>query len=190
MEVPDYYKILQIANNSSLIEIKKAYRRLARVYHPDVSTLPDARERFIEINEAYEYLLNKVTLEEGIKHRHEFYSEETAQSIIDAWIIAERERIRERARRHSNMRYQNFKKTNLYRTTEILTTYLSIGSLLLGVVVLLGPLFGTWIQWKNGSSEINAGSIFNVCMVCSIGVIMTTYSAYKIRMSLKLKKKF
>ncbi len=56
MEYKDYYKILGVPRNASQDEIKRAYRRLARKYHPDVSKAPDAEERFKEINEAYEVL--------------------------------------------------------------------------------------------------------------------------------------
>ncbi len=55
-EVKDYYKILGVDKNASQEEIKKAYRRLARKYHPDVNKSPEAEERFKEINEAYEVL--------------------------------------------------------------------------------------------------------------------------------------
>ncbi len=57
MEFKDYYKILGVDRNASQEEIKKAYRRLARKYHPDRNKGdPKAEERFKEINEAYQVL--------------------------------------------------------------------------------------------------------------------------------------
>ncbi len=57
MEYKDYYKILGVSKNASEKEIKSAYRKLARKYHPDVNTEdPEAETRFKEINEAYEVL--------------------------------------------------------------------------------------------------------------------------------------
>jgi curved DNA-binding protein len=52
----DYYKALGVTDKASADDIKRAYRRLARKYHPDVSKEKDAEARFKEIGEAYEVL--------------------------------------------------------------------------------------------------------------------------------------
>ncbi len=52
----DYYEILGVDRNADKEEIKRAYRRMARKYHPDVNKEPGADERFKEINRAYEVL--------------------------------------------------------------------------------------------------------------------------------------
>jgi curved DNA-binding protein len=56
VEYKDYYKIMGVDRSASADDIKRAYRRLARKYHPDVSKEKDAEERFKEIGEAYEVL--------------------------------------------------------------------------------------------------------------------------------------
>ncbi|HLS80894.1 MAG TPA: DnaJ C-terminal domain-containing protein [Steroidobacter sp.] len=56
MNYKDYYKIMGVARDASQDEIKRAYRKLARKYHPDVSKEANAEERFKEVQEAYEVL--------------------------------------------------------------------------------------------------------------------------------------
>ncbi|OYD07653.1 molecular chaperone DnaJ [Paludifilum halophilum] len=52
----DYYEVLGVDRNASAEEIRKAYRKLARKYHPDVNQSPDAEQKFKEVAEAYEVL--------------------------------------------------------------------------------------------------------------------------------------
>ena len=56
MEFKDYYKIMGVARDATQDEIKRAYRKLARKYHPDVSKEKNAEARFKEVGEAYEVL--------------------------------------------------------------------------------------------------------------------------------------
>src|SRR5580698_8009115 len=56
MEYRDYYKILGVERAATADQVKTAYRRLARKYHPDVSKEKNAEERFKEVQEAYEVL--------------------------------------------------------------------------------------------------------------------------------------
>lgn len=56
MEFKDYYKIMGVARDASQDDIKRAYRKLARKYHPDVSKEPNAEIRFKELGEANEVL--------------------------------------------------------------------------------------------------------------------------------------
>ncbi len=56
MSKRDYYELLGLSKDASQDEIKKAYRKLARQYHPDVNKAPDAEGKFKEATEAYEVL--------------------------------------------------------------------------------------------------------------------------------------
>ncbi len=54
----DYYSVLGLSHGASKEAIKKAYRRLAMRYHPDKNPLPDAKQKFISVNEAYDGLMS------------------------------------------------------------------------------------------------------------------------------------
>lgn len=56
MSKRDYYEVLGIDKSASEADIKKAFRKMAKKYHPDVNKEPDAEEKFKEVNEAYEVL--------------------------------------------------------------------------------------------------------------------------------------
>jgi len=56
MDYKDYYKVMGVSKDANEKDIKTAYRRLARKYHPDISKEPNAEEKFKEVGEAYEVL--------------------------------------------------------------------------------------------------------------------------------------
>jgi hypothetical protein len=92
-----YYKILEIDEKSGIDEIKHAYRKLCKLYHPDINKKPGAHEKFIEINEAYEVLMHQATYTN-------FSSENNEQFDYEEFI----REVREAANRQARMRYEKF----------------------------------------------------------------------------------
>src|SRR5437870_12439394 len=66
----DYYEVLGLQRTADEAEVKKAFRRLARTLHPDVSVEPNAEERFREVVEAYEVLSKSETRELYDRYGH------------------------------------------------------------------------------------------------------------------------
>lgn len=101
----DLYRVLGVSPRATGSEIKSAYRRLARRYHPDVSASPDANERFAKISEAYRVLSDSALRArydrgEQIYARTTFYASRAAQvvayqrkfdRVVDEMIARERQ---------------------------------------------------------------------------------------------------
>jgi hypothetical protein len=106
----DYYAVLQVAENADRKEIQKAYRRLALQYHPDVNKSPDAHEKFCEITEAYEFVMNHWP-QHLVGHPE---TQPSRQEYVDYRQTEEYERFRHEAREkayhQAKMRYERFKK--------------------------------------------------------------------------------
>jgi hypothetical protein len=107
----DLYGILGLSNRATPGDIKSAYRRLARRFHPDVSQSPDAQARFIKINEAYEILSDpqrRWMYDQGMyaDSTRTFYASRQAEvvakqrhfdRIVDEWMARERQEADQRA---------------------------------------------------------------------------------------------
>ena len=99
----DYHKILGLQKDAGPDEIKRAYRQLAKKYHPDISKAFDAHDQFIKITEAYEILINR--------DLHEYYFQrETTRDpgFMHAQYKKAREEARENAQRYARMKYEKF----------------------------------------------------------------------------------
>jgi hypothetical protein len=108
----DYFAILGIQRDSDETDIRKAFRRLAKQYHPDLNKSKNAQEKFIEITEAYEFLIihgqrYKEELDEATV-REQDNTDFRASEEFDRF----RKEAREKARQQAKMRYEAFKKQN------------------------------------------------------------------------------
>jgi hypothetical protein len=128
------YELLGLKQGASADEIKKAYRKKAREFHPDINHSPDAKDMFIKITEAYEFLLSysvNISLDE-----------ESFNNAMDDWRKYRQNRARYRANIYAQTSYNSFKNTNFYKTTRIFDGTTIIFSLTISVIVLLVTVFG------------------------------------------------
>ena len=85
-----YLEVLDLQTGATKRDIKRAYRRLAKQYHPDRSTLPNAEERFVEIAEAYRFLteVGPAPHQEPIRYDYDPYAEEYERRRQEAYEFA------------------------------------------------------------------------------------------------------
>jgi hypothetical protein len=93
----DFYAILQVAPDATKLEIQGSYRRLAKKYHPDVNKSANANEKFCEITEAYEFIMEHLTEQRSVKADPEEYEEF-------------KRKVHERAQQQAKMRYEKFRQ--------------------------------------------------------------------------------
>ncbi len=135
----EYLKTLNLPNNASEKEIKRAYRELAKKYHPDISNLPDSKAKFIEISEAYEMLLNypDKPIEQNFEDYFDFDFEQAFYKTAQ-----------ERAKENAHKNFETFKKNNLafkkswyYYPAQILVYFIVTIGFLIAFGSLIGPLY-------------------------------------------------
>jgi hypothetical protein len=129
MTQEECYRILGLTPGADTGEIKRAYRRQAKLYHPDVNKAPEAQSLFVKINEAYEVLAYGQHYPARAVYRTPaydfYYTPETRQ---------------EKAARYARMRYEEFKKNNEEFKNSFI--YLPIKIIAYGLL-LFGALLGT-----------------------------------------------
>jgi hypothetical protein len=111
------YTILGLAANADLEKIRKAYRLKAKESHPDVNNNPNAQQQFIEINEAYEFLVKEKTGKIYSDQSQKFQSAEKkkkSKTRTLEWTEAEKKKARERAFQYSQMPYDGDFESIIY----------------------------------------------------------------------------
>jgi len=141
MTLSDYYQILGLSANSSIEEIKRAYRLKARMYHPDINPSPDAKDKFIIATQAYEFLL--------AYHEKITNDEEAFRQAMDDWRKYRQDRSKQRANAYAQASYVRFKSTNFYRNTRIFDATRIIYSLIISILIIFITISGYIYMSRN-----------------------------------------
>ncbi len=190
----EYYRILGLSPGASLEEIKRAYRARAKQYHPDLNKAPDAQERFIEVNEAYEFLLHLHTTPppadgttRSASRRRPPYHQPSADELFREWMAGERRKARARAAAAARKRYEEFRKSRIYRTSQIISAvydYIFIG---LGVIMIAGSVAGLIAHLNEPPDPVtqtrqNLGTdILSTVILSLIGILFIIFAGANIR---------
>ncbi len=161
--MPDYYKILGLPPDSPVYEIKKAYRKLARKYHPDINPSPEAKDHFILITEAYDFLManhDKIKVDEI----------EFNQAMED-WRKYRQDRSRKRANSYAHTSYHNFRNTKFYKTTRIFDKTTIVFSFIVSILVLVYTVYGYIFRLRHPIPGVDNPSIFMFIMLILLGMV-------------------
>ena len=181
MAINDYYEILGIQSNASIDDIKKAYRKKARLYHPDINPAPDAKDHFISITEAYEFLIANY---QKIKTDDQLY-----QQAMDDWRKYRQDRSRKRASVYARSSYETFKSTKFYKTTRIFDGTSIIFSFIVSIMVLVYTVYGYFFRLKHPIPGLEKPSVFAFIMLLLLCMIFFVVSFIYLRAYQETSKK-
>lgn len=148
MSTPDYYKILEVEPTASDQEIKKSYRRLAMIHHPDSSSAGTYKEEFYQVQEAYNFLSNA--------ERRRLYDEKRSLDVTESpWETEDPLRARYVSKEEVANKLEKANKQNISQIQSILKRHATSESM---NVELSGLKFrakkGTKSEYKNEKSFI------------------------------------
>ena len=181
MTLTDYYEILGLQSNSTIEEIKKAYRKKARLYHPDINPAPDAKEHFISITEAYDFLI--------ANHEKINTDDQAYQQAMEDWRKYRQDRSRKRATVYARSSYGTFKNTNFYKTTRIFDGTTIIFSFVISIMVLSYTIYGYIFRLRHPIPGLEKPSVFAFIMLLSIGMLFFVVSFIYLRAYQETAKK-
>ncbi len=166
---PDqYFKILGLRSDATLDQLKKAYRKKARLYHPDLNSRLDAAEIFIAINEAYEYLDKYIRSNRG--------GQGSREDLLREWQDYRRAEARKRAHKHAKSRYSDFTKSKTYKTSMILNRAQLYINLSVAIFVIIMAVTGYIIKWKMVDEGYDPPTLGSFIFLLSIGLMFLVVS--------------
>lgn len=168
MVISEYYNILGLPVNSSIGEIKKAYREKARLYHPDINHQPDAKDKFIRITEAYDFLI--------ANHKNREINEEEYFRIVEEWRKYRQDRSRQRAEYYAKSSYVRFKKTKYYRSTRILNAAPVVFNFFIALFVLANTIVGYIFKLKNPEPGEEKHTLLSFILLLTVSLILLIVS--------------
>lgn len=146
-----YYEILEIPPTSSDQEIKAAYRRLVKRYHPDMSGDPNTRDQFVNVNEAYEILLRRDDYVKDAILRYQNRRSRAPSRTVERRHYAAG--ARERAMGNSYKSFSEFEKTKIYKTAVVVNSAVDYVFVGIGLLMILSPFIDYYSQVRYGRPD-------------------------------------
>jgi hypothetical protein len=177
----DYYRVLDLQRGCTIDEVKKAYRKKAREYHPDINHAPEAKDMFILVTEAYEFLASNF---ERVRKDAEAYDR-----AMNDWRRYRQSRARYRAKAYSRTTYVKFKNTNFYKSTRIFDGTTIIFSLLVSVMVLTIAVTGYFYRLRHPIPGEEDPAVSVLVVFILLGMVLFVISVIFLKAYLETYKK-
>lgn len=159
-----YLSTLKLTSGASLNDVKHAYRKLARRYHPDMNSNPDASEKFIEITEAYDYLVKYFNNYKG-------YSKLRQADLEKNWNAGQREQARAKAQRYAGGQYSSFRRTKYYRGTIVAERLHFYFNLVISLLIIFISVHGFIVQSQLTAGDEDPPSVARFIFLLFIGLL-------------------
>jgi len=176
----DYFRILGIPSDSSVEQVKKAYRQKARELHPDINHEPDAKERFIEATEAYEYLLGRFD---------DYEHEDELEKMNREWERFRRERARQKAKAYARASYAQFRNSKLYKTTRIFDGSIIVFSIAIAILLNIYIVAGYLYRLKHPLPAGENPTILTFILIEVGGILILTIALIYLKAFIEKGKK-
>ena len=177
----DYYQLLGLNVHASVEDIKRAYRQKARLYHPDINHAPDAKDKFILVTEAYEFLI--------ANYGKLGNDDEAYRQAMEDWRKYRQDRSRQRARAYAQSSYVRFKMTRFYKTTRIFDATRIIFSLVISIMLILYTILGYIYRLKNPLPDFDNPSVFTFLGLLIMGMLFFIISLIYLKAYMETAKK-
>lgn len=181
MTSAEYFQVLGIPSDSSIDDIKKAYRSRARLYHPDINPDPSAKDKFISATEAYEFLIANFNNLSG--------NEEAYRKAAENWRKYRQDRSKQRARAYAQASYIRFKKTSFYKTTRVFDATTIIFSMVISIGTVLFTIFGYIFRLHHPLPGIPNPTVFAFIGLLLLGMTFFVISFIFLRAHIETSKK-
>jgi len=134
-----YLNILEVSPDSGILEIKRAFRKKAKKFHPDLNKDSGAQEKFILANEAYEF---------SMKHYNQpgFKSKKTTEERHRDWVGKEKAKARKYAAQQAKREFEKYKNSKLYKTANLLYSLYDYFALAIGLFIVFAAILGLHLQ--------------------------------------------
>jgi hypothetical protein len=180
MNYPDYFKILDLHTDASIADIKRAYRIKVRMYHPDLNPSPEARDKFIQVTEAYEFLIANFN---SLRN-----DEEAFARAMEDWRKYRQHRSGHQANAYARASNVRFRNSNLYKTRRVFDLARIIFGLTISVLIIIYTILGFIAQVKY-PEEGYGNPVFVLILMILLGLIFISTSLIYLKAYLEEARK-